>query len=111
MDYYKEIKKANYGQNVCTMVEGGSIDFDPKKCKEVVGAERMTYDEYLDVQFASLGKTRGGFACCFTILQWDSRAVLNGLLRDEFALRQFILKVCILTAKCLRARKIMSGWI
>ena len=65
MDYYKEIKKANYGQNVCTMVEGGSIDFDPKKCKEVVGAEQMTYDEYLDVQFASLDKTRGGFACCF----------------------------------------------
>lgn len=65
MDYYKEIKKANYGQNVCMMMEGGSIDFDPKKRKEVVGAEQMTYDEYLDVQFASLDKTRGGFACCF----------------------------------------------
>lgn len=65
MDYYEEIKKANYGQNVCVMMEGGSIDFDPKKRKEVIGAERMTYDEYLDVQFASLGKTRGGFASCF----------------------------------------------
>lgn len=65
MDYYEEIKKANYGQNICMMMEGGSIDFDPKKRKEVVGAERMTYDEYLDVQFASLGKTRGGFASCF----------------------------------------------
>lgn len=65
MDYYEKIKKANYGQNICTMMKGGSIDFDPEKRKEVIGAERMTYDEYLDVQFASLGKTRGGFARCF----------------------------------------------
>lgn len=65
MNYYENIKKANYGQNVCMMMEGGSIDFDPEKRKEVVGAERITYDEYLDIQFASLGKTRGGFACCF----------------------------------------------
>lgn len=65
MKYSEEIKRANYRQNVCTITEGGSIDFNLEKRKEVIGAERMTYDEYLDVQFASLGKTRGGFANCF----------------------------------------------
>lgn len=65
MDYCKEIKEANYGQNVCVVMEGGSVDFDPKKLRDVIGAEHITYNEYLDIQFASLGKTRSGFANCF----------------------------------------------
>lgn len=61
----EELKKAYYGQKTCVLEEGGAIIFDPDSQKEVVGAEKMTYDEYLDVQIASLGKQRGYFAMCY----------------------------------------------
>ena len=52
-----------YGENTCVSEDGGLVFFDPDSRKEVVGAECMSYDEYLDVQLASLGcNYRSGFA-------------------------------------------------
>ena len=65
MDNFNDFKKAHYKQNTCIMTEGGIINFNPNSRSEVVGAEKMTYDEYLDVQIASLGKTRSYFEVCF----------------------------------------------
>ena len=54
---------ANYGENSCVDEEGGLVFFKPDSRKDVVGAEKMSYDEYLDVQLASLGCVyRSGFA-------------------------------------------------
>lgn len=111
MDYYEEIKKANYGQNVCMMMEGGSIDFNPKKRKEVIGAERMTYDEYLDIQFASLGKTRGRFASCFYNFAMGFKGRIERFAKNRICFKAIYLEGSTLTVKCLRVRKIMSGWI
>lgn len=65
MDNFNEFKKANYGENICTATEGGVVFFNPDSLKEVVGAEKMTYDEYLDVQIHSLGKMRSYFEMCY----------------------------------------------
>lgn len=52
-----------YGEQDCVSRENGIVFFDPDSQKNVVGAERMSYDEYLDVQLASLGHDcRWGFA-------------------------------------------------
>lgn len=52
-----------YGENDYVSEKGGLIFFRPDSQKDVVGAEKMTYDEYLDVQLTSLGKKyRSGFA-------------------------------------------------
>lgn len=32
---------------------GGIIDFDPDKQKDLVGGDKLTYDEYLDLQLIS----------------------------------------------------------
>lgn len=65
MGDFSVLKKANYGKDICTQTEGGFIFFDPGSLKEVVGAETMTYDEYLDVQFQSMGKMRSYFEMCY----------------------------------------------
>ena len=65
MEDFRELKKAKYGKKVCTFVEEGVIYFDPDSLKEVVGAESMTYDEYLDIQIYSLGKYRSSFEACY----------------------------------------------
>ncbi|MCM1231882.1 MAG: hypothetical protein NC489_17320 [Ruminococcus flavefaciens] len=54
---------AYYGEKNCLSRKDGIIFFKPDSLKEVVGAENMSYDEYLDVQLASLGhEYRSGFA-------------------------------------------------
>lgn len=65
MENFSDFKKVNYGKNICTQSEGGVIFFDPDSLKEVVGAGDMTYDEYLDVQFQSMGKVRSYFEMCY----------------------------------------------
>lgn len=54
-----------YGEKTILFTEKGPIDFDPASINNIVGAEKMTYAEYLDVQINSLGKTRSYFQMCF----------------------------------------------
>ena len=55
-----------YGEKDRVLDEGGIILFDPASLRNVAGAEKFSYNEYLDVQFASLGKKhRPYFAHCF----------------------------------------------
>lgn len=55
-----------YGEKDCVLDEGGIILFDPASQRNVAGAEKFSYNEYLDVQFASLEKKhRPYFASCF----------------------------------------------
>lgn len=65
MGDFSVLKQANYGKNICTQTEGGVIFFEPDSLKEVGGAETMIYDEYLDVQFQSMGKMRAYFEMCY----------------------------------------------
>lgn len=44
-----------YGEKNCISDENGIVFFDPDSQKDVAGAEKMSYDEYLNVQLASLG--------------------------------------------------------
>lgn len=65
MENFNELKRTYYGTNTCLPLKGGVIIFDPKSQKEVVGADKFTYDEYLDIQYASLGKYRQNFAALY----------------------------------------------
>lgn len=58
-------KDANYMAKVGVQTENGIIDYDPKKMKDIVGGERLTYDEYIQIQTNSLGKVRGSFQLCY----------------------------------------------
>lgn len=59
----KSLLTANYGKEGCVSRENGIVFFAPDSQKDVVGAEKMSYDEYLSVQLASLGHDyRSGFA-------------------------------------------------
>lgn len=50
------------------MLYGGCIDFDPDKKEDLVGGDKITYDEYLDLQMISIeskNKVRWSFATCY----------------------------------------------
>lgn len=55
-----------YGERDHVLEENGIILFDPHSQYDVIGAEKFSYNEYLDIQFASLGKKhRTYFAKCY----------------------------------------------
>ena len=56
---------AYYGEKEFVCTYDGTIDFDPKGYRDVVGTEKFTYDEYLEVQIKSFHKTRGWFEVCY----------------------------------------------
>lgn len=61
-------KRAYHGSKTGLQVYGGIIDFDPYKQKDLVGGEKITYDEYLDLQMMACenkGKVRWDFAMCY----------------------------------------------
>ncbi len=62
---WKELKKEFWGQNVTVdRQEWGYIDFSPQGMNEVFGGEKLSYEEYLDVQMATGKGIRGWFALC-----------------------------------------------
>ncbi len=65
MNEFNEIKNVYYGTETCLAPEiGGVIWFSPDSLNDVVGAEKLTYDEYIDVQFDSIGKSKDSFTMC-----------------------------------------------
>ncbi|MCM1120839.1 MAG: hypothetical protein NC543_15955 [bacterium] len=56
---------AYYGKKELVCTYDGTIDFNPEGYRDVVGAEKFTYAEYLEVQIKSFHKTRGWFEECY----------------------------------------------
>ena len=55
----------NYETNTVLMDCEGTIDFSPDKLRDVVGGEKLTYNDYLDIQIQSFGKQRSYFKSCY----------------------------------------------
>ena len=62
---YQDLFALYYGERIIVQTYDGCIDFDPNGYRDVVGAERFSYDDYIDVQIRSLHKIRGWFATCY----------------------------------------------
>ena len=65
MSNARKRKDANYMAKVSVQTENGIIDYDPDKMKDVVGGEKLTYDEYIEIQEKTAGKVRGSFQLCY----------------------------------------------
>ena len=61
----KELFATYYGQKVIVTTYDGIIDFNPEGYFDIVGANKFTYNDYIDVQIKSFGKTRGWLATCY----------------------------------------------
>ena len=65
MSNTRKRKDANYMAKVSVQTENGIIDYDPEKMKDVVGGEKLTYDEYIEIQEKTAGKVRGSLQLCY----------------------------------------------
>ena len=65
MSKWKKFKKEFYGEDCVQLFDGGYINFNPSSAEEVKNGNFKSYDEYLDVQMKSCGKTRKYFEMCY----------------------------------------------
>lgn len=88
MENFNEFKKAYYGTKECVQTEGGVVMFDPDSQGEVVGAKKMTYDEYLDVQIASLGKLRREFVNLYFNIPMEFKGKIEKVNRTKICFKR-----------------------
>ena len=88
MENFNEFKKAHYGAKTVVQTEGGMVMFNPDSQKEVVGAEKMTYDEYLDVQIASLGKLRREFVNLYFNIPMGFKGEIEKVNKDKVCFKR-----------------------
>jgi hypothetical protein len=88
MEKLNELKKVNYDTKNCVQTEGCVVIFDPDSQKEVVGAEKMTYDEYLDVQIASLGKLRREFVNLYFNIPMGFKGEIEKVNKDKVCFKR-----------------------
>lgn len=55
----------NYGKNIIARIEHGYLNFSPSGKNGIEGGENLTYNEYLELQIQSAGKSRTGFEQCY----------------------------------------------
>ena len=107
LEDWLETKRVYYGTKTGLQLYGGIVDFDPDKQKDLVGGEKITYDEYLDLQMEACekeGKVRCNFAKCYHYIPLE-------LQERQFALNVFTFLECIMMELVSREKKIMFGLI
>ena len=83
MEDYTEFKKMNYRKRINAATEEGVVMFDPDSLNDVVGADNLSYNEYLDVQIKSLGKVRPYFAACFFNFPIEFKGQIEKIKKDK----------------------------
>ena len=61
---WAELKTEFYGKDMLVITEFGLVDFSRKGMDNIIGG-RLTYDEFLDAQFAARNEVRTWFQTCF----------------------------------------------
>ena len=61
----KALLIGHYGDDIMVMSEFGNIDFSLNGKVDIVGGEKLSYDDYLDIQIQSYGKQRSWFEMCY----------------------------------------------
>lgn len=61
----KEQKDSYYGTKTIVFDYDGVINYDPEELKKVVGAERLSYDEFLEIQKRTAKDVRHSFERCY----------------------------------------------
>ncbi len=61
----KSLLIGHYGDDTVVSSEIGFLDFSPAGKLDVVGGEKLNYDDYIDIQIRSFGKQRTWFEMCY----------------------------------------------
>lgn len=64
-DAARALLAAYYGDDITVMSQFGCLDFSPAGMADIVGGEKLSYDDYIDIQIKSAGRQRSWFEMCY----------------------------------------------
>lgn len=73
----KALLIGHYGDDIMVMSEFGNIDFSLNGKVDIVGGEKLSYDDYLDIQIQSYKKQRSWFAMCYYNIPSEFRGCIE----------------------------------
>ena len=89
---YKEMFALYYGEKIIVQTYEGNIDFNPNGYRDVVGAERFSYDDDIDVQIRSFHKTRGWFATCYHSIPLSFKGTIERKAKDNICFERIFVE-------------------
>lgn len=81
---------ANYGENTILLDYGG-LDFSPKTMNDIVGGEKLSYNDYLDIQIQSNGKQRLSFKSCYYNCLCEFKGKIEKITKDTVCFNRIYL--------------------
>ena len=95
----------HYGEKALVRTYDGTIDFDPDGYKDVVGADKFTYDEYIAVQIRSFQKTRGWFETCFHNIPLGFKGCIERKSGDKICFQRILVEGMYPDGDCFVGRE------
>lgn len=83
-----EEKDPYYKTQTAVQTETGIIDYDPDKMKDIVGGERLSYDEYLEIQKNSAAEVRGAFQLCYYTTPLGFKGQIEKRTKDKICFKR-----------------------
>ena len=81
-----------YGQKVILIDHDYVIDFDPEEFHKTVGAEKLTYDEYLDIQMKSSHEVRAYFKICYYNIPLGFKGRIERRTKNDICFKRIFVK-------------------
>ncbi len=85
-------KNANYRKRVVSFEENGLIDYNPDRLKDIVGGEKLSYDEYLAIQERSAGHIRGSFQACYYNYTLSFKGQIEKRTKDKICFKRIFVE-------------------
>lgn len=89
---YADLFAIYYGEKTIVQTYDGNIDFAPDGFSDIVGAEKFTYDDYIDVQIRSFKKVRGWFATCYYNIPLSFKGSIEKKTKDNVCFNRIMVE-------------------
>ena len=102
---WQKLKKEFYGTKTCVQSEYGTIDFDPDSMGDVVGGDKLTYDEYLDILMRSGKNVRGWFEMCYFETALEFAGQVEKINKDNICFKRIYVCGMFMDGECFDGKE------
>lgn len=106
---WQKLKKEFYGTKTCVQSEYGTIDFDPDSMGDVVGGDRLTYDEYLDILMRSGKNVRGWFEMCYFETALEFAGQVEKINKDNICFKRIYVCGMFMDGECFNVDEFVAS--
>lgn len=102
---WQKFKREYYGTNLVVLSSWGTINFSKSSMNDVVGGEKLTYSEYLDVMKMSGGSVRSSFEMCYYEVPVEFTGQVERITKDNICFKRIYVCGMFLDGECFEGKE------